>query len=85
MDRLLYIERYSFFGAFRADVSNVGPNAAMLSSEGTLTDIGRWYLGRDKDYPIREDTPESMAPWEGLKLVYMLLSVALIVNIVIFE
>ncbi|KXX79392.1 Alkali-sensitive linkage protein 1 [Madurella mycetomatis] len=45
-DRLEYVERYSLFGAFRSDVSNVGPNAAMLSADGELTDIGAWYLGR---------------------------------------
>lgn len=45
-DRLDFVERYSLFGAFRSDVSNVGPNAAMLSADGELTDIGAWYLGR---------------------------------------
>ena len=45
-DRLDYVERYSLFGAFRSDASNVGPNAAMLSAGGELTDIGAWYLGR---------------------------------------
>ncbi|KAK4033935.1 alkali-sensitive linkage protein 1 [Parachaetomium inaequale] len=45
-DRLDFVERYSFFGAFRSDVSNVGPNGAMLSTNGSLTDIGAWYLGR---------------------------------------
>ena len=39
------ITHYSYFGAFRSDVSNVGPNAAMLTEEGKLTDIGSWYLG----------------------------------------
>lgn len=46
LDRLPSIERYAIFGAFRSDVSNVGPNAAMLSDKGQLTDIGLWYLGR---------------------------------------
>ncbi|KAH7625315.1 glycosyl hydrolase catalytic core-domain-containing protein [Sordaria sp. MPI-SDFR-AT-0083] len=45
-DRLDFVERYSLFGAFRSDVSNVGPNAAMLNKDGELTDIGAWYLGR---------------------------------------
>jgi Glycosyl hydrolase catalytic core len=45
-DRLPFVERYSLFGAFRSDVSNVGPNAAMLNKAGELTDIGAWYLGR---------------------------------------
>ncbi|TVY64207.1 Alkali-sensitive linkage protein [Lachnellula suecica] len=44
-DRLDYVDRYSYFGSFRSDVSNVGPNAAMLNNKGELTDIGAWYLG----------------------------------------
>lgn len=44
-DRLDYVERYSYFGAFRSSVSSVGPNAAMLTQNGKLTDIGSWYLG----------------------------------------
>lgn len=47
LDGLKFIERYALFGAFRSDVSNVGPNAAMLSDQGHLTDIGLWYLGRN--------------------------------------
>jgi hypothetical protein len=39
------VTRYSYFGSFRSDVSNVGPNAAMLTEKGKLTDIGSWYLG----------------------------------------
>jgi hypothetical protein len=39
------ITHYSYFGAFRSDVSNVGPNAAMLTEQGKLTDIGSWYMG----------------------------------------
>ncbi|KAF2455330.1 glycosyl hydrolase catalytic core-domain-containing protein [Lineolata rhizophorae] len=44
-DRLDYVTHYSLFGAFRSDDSNVGPNGAMLDSDGDLTDIGSWYLG----------------------------------------
>ncbi|KAI1819395.1 glycosyl hydrolase catalytic core-domain-containing protein [Xylaria intraflava] len=44
-DRLSNVARYSYFGAFRSNVSNVGPNAVMLSNGGALTDIGSWYLG----------------------------------------
>lgn len=46
-DRLDIVERYSYFGAFRSDVSNIGPNGAMISNNGSLTDIGAWYLGRE--------------------------------------
>lgn len=45
MDGLSYLERYSYFGAFRSDVSNVGPNATFLNNAGRLTDIGSLYLG----------------------------------------
>ena len=45
MDRIDYIERYSIFAAFRSSKSNIGPNGAMLSAGGKLTDIGAWYLG----------------------------------------
>ncbi|KAL3423958.1 hypothetical protein PVAG01_05705 [Phlyctema vagabunda] len=44
-DRLDFVGRYSYFGSFRSSVSNVGPNAAMLTQKGELTDIGSWYLG----------------------------------------
>ncbi|KAF2720996.1 glycoside hydrolase family 128 protein [Polychaeton citri CBS 116435] len=44
-DRLEYLTHYSYFGSFRSDVSNVGPNAAMLTQKGDLTNIGAWYLG----------------------------------------
>ncbi|KZM25351.1 uncharacterized protein EKO05_0000627 [Ascochyta rabiei] len=45
MDSWGNITHYSYFGAFRSDVSNVGPNAAMLDQKGKLTDIGSWYMG----------------------------------------
>ncbi|KAF1963495.1 hypothetical protein CC80DRAFT_398205 [Byssothecium circinans] len=44
-DRWDNITHYSYFGAFRSSISNVGPNAAMLTEKGELTDIGSWYLG----------------------------------------
>ncbi|KOS21926.1 Alkali-sensitive linkage protein 1 [Escovopsis weberi] len=39
------ITHYSWFGGFRSNVANVGPNAAFLDAKGRLTDIGSWYLG----------------------------------------
>jgi len=39
------ITHYSYFGSFRSSISNVGANVAMLTSNGSLTDIGSWYLG----------------------------------------
>ncbi|KAI9812622.1 MAG: hypothetical protein M1827_004611 [Pycnora praestabilis] len=44
-DRYSNVTHYSYFGSFRSDVSNVGPNAAMLTQNGKLTSIGSWYLG----------------------------------------
>lgn len=44
-EKLDYIGRYAYFGAFRASKANVGPNAAFLSNGGQLTDLGSWYLG----------------------------------------
>lgn len=44
-DRLDTVGRYSYFGSFRSEDSNVGPNAVMLNNDGELTDIGSWYLG----------------------------------------
>lgn len=44
-DRMENVTYYSYFGSFRSDASNVGPNAAMLDQDGELTDIGSWYLG----------------------------------------
>ena len=61
LDRLDYLERYSIFAAFRSDVSNVGPNATMLSAGGQLTDIGAWYLGRSATGVKPTDTKSSGA------------------------
>lgn len=46
-DKEDYIGGYTYFGAFRSKVSNVGPNAVFLNNDGELTDIGSWYLGSD--------------------------------------
>jgi len=55
-DRIDYIDRYSYFGSFRSSVSNVGPNVAMLTQKGLLTDIGSWYLGGAATNNIPEST-----------------------------
>lgn len=44
-EKLDYLGRYSYFGAFRSSNSNVGANAAFLNQDGKLTDIGSWYSG----------------------------------------
>lgn len=64
LDRLNYTTRYSWFGSFRSDVSNVGPNSAMLDSKGQLTDIGSWYLGGNSTGNIPSSTgaaPKNLA------------------------
>ncbi|KAL9622062.1 MAG: hypothetical protein Q9160_003561 [Pyrenula sp. 1 TL-2023] len=45
LDRLDYVDRYSWFGSFRSDASNVGAGNAFLTQKGDLTDLGSWYLG----------------------------------------
>ena len=45
LDDLDYVTHYSWFGAFRSDVSNVGANGALLTEDGELTDIGAYYMG----------------------------------------
>ena len=76
MDRLEEVERYSLFGAFRSDVSNVGPNAAMLTADGQLTDIGNWYLGR----PAAGVNPESLGI--RLSVAWVLGLLAVVVSLV---
>jgi hypothetical protein len=82
LDRLPYVERYCYFGSFRSEDSNVGKEAAMLDTEGGLTDTGAWYLG----VQATGKTPESAASrndlegshhwvfgvWAGALLVWIL-------------
>jgi hypothetical protein len=44
LDAQPYVDRYSYFGAFRGYSSNVGFNASMLDSCGQLTDVGDFYV-----------------------------------------
>ena len=60
-DQLDYVTHYSYFGAFRSDVSNVGPNAAFLTSNGKLTDIGSWYLGHGETGNVPKAAKSSSA------------------------
>ncbi|KAL2020648.1 hypothetical protein VTK56DRAFT_8138 [Thermocarpiscus australiensis] len=78
-DRLDFVERYSLFGAFRSDVSNVGPNAAMLSADGNLTDIGAWYLGR----PATGVSPTQGAASSGFRSVLPQTSMALLITLLV--
>lgn len=47
MDKLEYVTRYAYFGAFRSDVSNIGAYATFFNNDGNLTDLGSWYIGED--------------------------------------
>ncbi|KAI4733495.1 hypothetical protein E4T50_15954 [Aureobasidium sp. EXF-12298] len=69
LDRLSIIGQYSYFGAFRSSVSNVGPNAAFLTQKGKLTDIGAWYLNKASTGAIPKgdaSTVAKFAGWSGL-------------------
>ncbi|KAF2729012.1 hypothetical protein EJ04DRAFT_448146 [Polyplosphaeria fusca] len=71
LDRWDNITHYSYFGAFRSDVSNVGPNAAMLTQKGELTDIGSWYLGGSATNNIPKGDAVQMARFAGWGLVVL--------------
>ncbi|SLM35235.1 Uncharacterised protein family, glycosyl hydrolase catalytic domain [Lasallia pustulata] len=71
-DRIDYITHYSYFGAFRSSVSNVGPNAAMLTEKGKLTSIGSWYLGGAKTNNIPKGSAGRNAVFAGSGLLVTL-------------
>lgn len=89
LNMLESIERYALFGAFRSDVSNVGPNATILSDQGQLTDIGLWYLGRNGsgEPPITDEGrlgvggsgPHFGASREGVAIFVRALSTTLLI------
>jgi hypothetical protein len=47
LDKLEYVERYSWFGAFRTDDANewTGDGVALFDDNGGLTELGALYLG----------------------------------------
>ena len=71
-DRCRNVTRYSYFGAFRSDVSNVGPNAAMLDQNGKLTDIGSWYLGGQETGNTPEGAANIINRFTGSSLVVIM-------------
>ncbi|KAI4151012.1 MAG: hypothetical protein LQ340_003747 [Diploschistes diacapsis] len=77
LDRLDYIERYSYFGSFRSSVSNVGPNEAMLDQNGHLTDIGSWYLGGSAtgNVPGAASVTSKLATWSLTVVLFATLAV----------
>ena len=74
LNRVPYIQRYSYFGSFRSDVSNVGPNAAMLTQKGQLTDIGAWYLGEAATGNIPKGDAVQLAKFAGWTLLVVAVS-----------
>ncbi|GAB7366356.1 hypothetical protein MBLNU230_g8156t1 [Neophaeotheca triangularis] len=77
-NELSYLTHYSYFGSFRSDVSNVGPNAAMLTEDGELTDIGAWYINEPAEAQDRKPSaaPKHVATSTGL---WGLVALALVV------
>ncbi|KAL8930868.1 MAG: hypothetical protein Q9208_000409 [Pyrenodesmia sp. 3 TL-2023] len=71
-DRIPNITHYSYFGSFRSSVSNVGPNAAMLTEKGKLTDIGSWYLGRSATGNVPRGAAGRSAVFGGGSIVILL-------------
>jgi len=64
-----YLTHYSYFGAFRSDLSNIGPNAAMLTQKGQLTDIGAWYLGQKATGNVPKGDSAQIAIFSGWMVV----------------
>ncbi|KAI4794148.1 hypothetical protein E4T44_07452 [Aureobasidium sp. EXF-8845] len=65
LDRISYMGKYSYFGAFRSSVSNVGPNAAFLTQKGQLTDIGALYLNKASTGAIPKGSASTVAKFAG--------------------
>lgn len=74
LNRVPYIQRYSYFGSFRSDVSNVGPNAAMLTQKGKLTDIGAWYLGEAATGNVPKGDAATLVKFAGWTLIVVAVS-----------
>ncbi|KAI1608758.1 glycosyl hydrolase catalytic core-domain-containing protein [Exophiala viscosa] len=51
LDRLSYVERYGWFGAFRTDDAGAftGGGVSMFDNSGKLTELGATYLGGEAD------------------------------------
>ncbi|KAL1296821.1 hypothetical protein AAFC00_004447 [Neodothiora populina] len=69
LDEQDFVGRYSYFGAFRSDISNVGPNAAFLNPKGKLTSIGSWYLGHSTAGAAASGSPINFAKFAGWGIV----------------
>lgn len=68
LDGLDYIERYSWFGAFRTDDANewTGDGVALFDGDGGLTELGALYLGEGFQQGQKGQGAEDAAP--GLRV-----------------
>lgn len=81
LDRLDYIERYAYFGAFRSKASNVGKDATFLNNAGRLTDIGAWYLGFNETGVNPTSAASSLRPATGLRALTLAGLVAVLLHL----
>jgi hypothetical protein len=59
LDGLSYVERYSYFGAFRSNKSDVGSKGTFLNANGDLTGFGSLYLGDQVEKEINQTSPQT--------------------------
>jgi hypothetical protein len=75
-----FIQGYTYFGAFRSGVSNVGPDVTFLNNDGELTDVGSWYMGRSATgVKPQSGRGEAVAVSSGVILGMMGLAMAMLV------
>jgi hypothetical protein len=78
LDKLEYVEKYSWFGAFRSDDANewTGDGVALFDGDGGLTQLGALYMG--KDYKVGqkgEGQDEGAAP--GLRVSFAMIALSI--------
>jgi hypothetical protein len=77
LDDLDYVEKYSWFGAFRTDDANewTGDGVALFDDDGGLTELGTLYLGDGFEQGQKGEGEEDAA--SGLRVsVGMLVALA---------
>jgi len=83
LDQLDYVERYSWFGAFRTDDANewTGDGVALFDDDGGLTQLGALYLGNgfeegQKGEGAEEDAASGLRVSAGLMVALSLCAAA---------
>lgn len=68
LDKMDYVERYAWFGAFRTDDANewTGDGVALFDDDGGLTELGALYMGRGYKVGQKGEGAEDAAA--GLKV-----------------